>query len=232
MWFKDVLRNSVVIFLYSCTVILYHLPISSWISAESYWESQKPGKLNDSLQQAAVAPVLSTVFLFSPFLKLWTRLSLLFFWGLLIEFILSDLAVRMSLTTFLLLFHYRVNPMGFFVAIMTLNGFPTKFFNSSTVYYLLQTFELCTWFPDFMANPIHVSEWQHQINILRHQKQEKMRRITVYFTSFLNKNQNAFISYCEVFPISKKFRDVSFHYPGKIQLSQPSLYDKIIMIIT
>lgn len=49
------------------------------MSAESYWESQKPEKLNGSLQQAAAAPVSPAVFLFSPFLKLWTRRSLLFF---------------------------------------------------------------------------------------------------------------------------------------------------------
>lgn len=29
----------------------------------------------------------------------------------------------------------------------------------------------------------------------------------------------------------QKFRDAHFYCPGKIQLSQPSLYDKIIIII-
>lgn len=98
------LSNSLAIFLYSCTVILYHLPTSSRLSRESYWESQKPEKLNGLLQQEAAAPVLPTgFFLFSPFLKLWGRLSLLLFSGLFIEFRLSDLALKIVLPQF----HYN-----------------------------------------------------------------------------------------------------------------------------
>lgn len=70
------------------------------MSTESYWESQKPEKLNGLLQQAVAALVLPTVFLFSPFLKLWARLSLLLFSWLFIEFRLSDLALKTGLPHF------------------------------------------------------------------------------------------------------------------------------------
>lgn len=64
VWFKDVLRNSVVIFLYSCTVILHCLPICS--PAESYRESQGAAKLNSSLQQAAPAALYQQLSYFHP----------------------------------------------------------------------------------------------------------------------------------------------------------------------
>lgn len=123
VWFKDVLRNSVVIFLYSCHPVLpSNLQLDVCRILLGISETRKAEQL------IAAAPVLPTVFLFSPSLQLWRRLSLLFFWGLLIEFRRLDLAVWMGLTTLLLLFHYRVNPMGLFYGPHDSKWFSNKIF--------------------------------------------------------------------------------------------------------
>lgn len=132
VWFKDVLRNSLVIFyilvLSSC--IAFQSPVRCLQNPTGNLRNQKSWTAHCSRQQQL--QFYQQFSYFHPFSN--SGLPLLFFWGLLIEFRLSDLAVQMGLTTLLLLFHYRVNPIGFFVAIMTVNGFPMKLLNSSTVY--------------------------------------------------------------------------------------------------
>lgn len=136
MWFKDVLRKSLVIFyilvLSSC--IAFQSPVGCLQNPTGNLRNQKSWTAHCSRQQQLQFHQQFSYF--HPFSN--SELDVLCCF-LDIEFRLSDVAVQMGLTTLLLLLHYKVNPIGIFLAIpflaiMTVNGFPMKLLNSSTVY--------------------------------------------------------------------------------------------------
>lgn len=101
-----------------------------------------------------------------------------------------------------------------------------RLLNSSTVYLLLQTFDICTYFPGSMANPIHFSRVPHKINTLRLQKQEKKREEKSQFILPISYIKSKMLSFSTVGCFYMRFKKCYLSLPFLSFHNQACSYDK------